>query len=76
MLLGKQSMSTDQAWSPGPWVGWCPRVGMRRVGWPLGTGLPAFCLSTPPYPPRYGKRDRGEMLDILEWSSPHVAAPR
>uniref|UniRef100_A0A8C0M3N1 Pancreatic polypeptide n=2 Tax=Canis lupus familiaris TaxID=9615 RepID=A0A8C0M3N1_CANLF len=30
------------------------------------------CLS----PPRYGKRDRGEMRDILEWGSPHAAAPR
>ncbi|XP_025296164.2 pancreatic polypeptide prohormone [Canis lupus baileyi] len=26
--------------------------------------------------PRYGKRDRGEMRDILEWGSPHAAAPR
>uniref|UniRef100_A0A667HW06 Pancreatic polypeptide n=1 Tax=Lynx canadensis TaxID=61383 RepID=A0A667HW06_LYNCA len=35
-----------------------------------------FCLSTPPSPPRYGKRDRGETLDILEWGSPLAAAPR
>uniref|UniRef100_A0A667HD43 Pancreatic polypeptide n=2 Tax=Lynx canadensis TaxID=61383 RepID=A0A667HD43_LYNCA len=26
--------------------------------------------------PRYGKRDRGETLDILEWGSPLAAAPR
>ncbi|EFB29809.1 hypothetical protein PANDA_008438, partial [Ailuropoda melanoleuca] len=26
--------------------------------------------------PRYGKRDREEALDILEWGSPRAAAPR
>uniref|UniRef100_A0A452UA52 Pancreatic polypeptide n=1 Tax=Ursus maritimus TaxID=29073 RepID=A0A452UA52_URSMA len=26
--------------------------------------------------PRYGKRDREETLDILEWGSPRAAAPR
>ncbi|XP_045839685.1 pancreatic prohormone [Meles meles] len=26
--------------------------------------------------PRYGKRDREETLDILEWGSPHAAGPR
>ncbi|XP_077603905.1 pancreatic polypeptide prohormone [Crocuta crocuta] len=26
--------------------------------------------------PRYGKRDREETLDILEWGSPHAAAAR
>nr|XP_025717486.1 pancreatic prohormone [Callorhinus ursinus] len=26
--------------------------------------------------PRYGKRDREETLDILEWGSPRTAAPR
>ncbi|XP_006910159.1 pancreatic prohormone [Pteropus alecto] len=26
--------------------------------------------------PRYGKRDKEDMLDFLEWGSPHAAAPR
>ncbi|KAI5929762.1 Pancreatic prohormone [Manis javanica] len=26
--------------------------------------------------PRYGKRDREDTLDLLEWGSPHAAAPR
>nr|KAF6458278.1 pancreatic polypeptide [Rousettus aegyptiacus] len=30
------------------------------------------CLS----PPRYGKRDREDTLDFLEWGSPGAAAPR
>ncbi|KAF6299416.1 pancreatic polypeptide [Rhinolophus ferrumequinum] len=30
------------------------------------------CLS----PPRYGKRDKENTPDFLEWGSPHAAAPR
>ncbi|XP_020036035.1 pancreatic polypeptide prohormone [Castor canadensis] len=26
--------------------------------------------------PRYGKRDKGDMLDFLEWDSPHMSASR
>uniref|UniRef100_A0A8C8Z4Y3 Pancreatic polypeptide n=1 Tax=Prolemur simus TaxID=1328070 RepID=A0A8C8Z4Y3_PROSS len=28
------------------------------------------------FPPRYGKRDKEDMLDSLQWDSPHAAAPR
>uniref|UniRef100_A0A8C0ZQC1 Pancreatic polypeptide n=1 Tax=Castor canadensis TaxID=51338 RepID=A0A8C0ZQC1_CASCN len=28
------------------------------------------------FPPRYGKRDKGDMLDFLEWDSPHMSASR
>uniref|UniRef100_A0A452QP66 Pancreatic polypeptide n=1 Tax=Ursus americanus TaxID=9643 RepID=A0A452QP66_URSAM len=37
-----------------------------------GHGACPTCLS----PRRYGKRDREETLDILEWGSPRAAAPR
>uniref|UniRef100_A0A8C5YTK1 Pancreatic polypeptide n=1 Tax=Marmota marmota marmota TaxID=9994 RepID=A0A8C5YTK1_MARMA len=29
-----------------------------------------------PFPPRYGKRDKEDTLDFLEWDSPHAAASR
>lgn len=49
-----------------------PKGGHEAGELARGHGACPTCLS----PRRYGKRDREETLDILEWGSPRAAAPR
>jgi hypothetical protein len=53
------------------WARWGPK-GSEASELELGHSACHSCL----FPPRYGKRDKGDMLDFLEWDSPHMSASR